>query len=199
VYFQKWQAAQREVETKTQEPETPAEAADVVEKQHGDEKLCSSCGYSAGLKQRYTGVRGSSEEMFQYVFVDNNVRDAKGKALSKGRMAAQISHVSVKAAQYFFGIGSEKMRDYAHPPTDQDTEEKEKHLQRFDMKTVICKTKKDVGLEKVRQVLDKYELKYVLWTEAPEVIDVCVALEPMRDKDYPEGARAEMKKLTSLY
>jgi hypothetical protein len=201
VYFQKWQEAQRVADKKlAPQSETAAEAADAIKEQRSSEKSCTACGYSAGAKQQYLTVRGSSEEMFQYIFVDNNVRDAKGKALSKGRMAAQISHVSVKAAQYFLGCENPgKMRDYALPPADHDTEEKEKHLQRFDMKTVICKTKNGVALDKIREVLETHNLRYVLWTEAPEVVDVAVAVEPMRDEDYTKEARDAMKKLTSLY
>ena len=137
--------------------------------------------------------------MFQYIFVDNNVRDPKGKVLTKGRMAAQISHVSVKATQYFLQEGSQAMRDYVTPPAVNGDEAASKHLQRFDMKTVICKTNKGVPLAKVQESLEKHGLKYVVWNERPEEFDVCLALEPMRDADYPKEARAELKKLTGLY
>jgi hypothetical protein len=135
-------------------------------------------------------VKGfKDDDIVQYVIVDPQVRDADGKPFSKGRMAAQVSHVSVKATNEYVVKQQNKLAQaYVDEVEGQ-------------MTTVVFKLRKGVGWEQVTTLLDGAEggaLAWVKWNENPEKVDVALALAPVRFSSY-KVVQACMRDLVQLY
>jgi Ca2+-binding EF-hand superfamily protein len=129
------------------------------------------------------------DDIVQYVIVDPQVRDSDNKAFSKGRMAAQVSHVSVKATNEYVI----KQRDKLAQTYVDELEGQ--------MTTVVFKLRKGVGWDQVTAIFDAAEggpLQWVKWNENPEKVDVALALAPIRFSSY-KTVQASMRDMVQLY
>jgi peptidyl-tRNA hydrolase len=132
------------------------------------------------------------------------VKDSKGKSFSKGRMAAQISHVSVMAVNTFLKEESNITKEYVEETRGQ-------------MTTVVFKLKSGVSFTQIVKVLDTANknavsasasasnpagkadiFRHVVWNENPEKVDVAMALRPVLYSDY-QIVQDELRQLLGLY
>ena len=129
----------------------------------------------------------ADDDLLQYIVVDKAVRDERGKRFSHGRMAAQISHVSVLAArEFYFKQQHELARSFVEETEGQ-------------MHTIVLKLGKDVQLAQVEKLLKEADLAYVVWNELPEKVDIALALLPVRKGAYRAAVGSQMRILTKLY
>ena len=136
------------------------------------------------------------------------MKDSKGKSFSKGRMAAQISHVSVMAVNTFLKEESSITKEYVEETRGQ-------------MTTVVFKLKSGVSFTQIVKVLDTANknadsasasasasasnpagkadiFRHVVWNENPEKVDVAMALRPVLYSDY-QIVQGELRQLLGLY
>jgi len=202
-----WLEAERLVADHIEQQDETGEGSEVLQQQQQKkrpQKLKKSKHNQANPVGQPGGFQ--PETIIQYIIVDTQVKDSKGKSFSKGRMAAQISHVSVMAVNTFLKEESNITKEYVEETRGQ-------------MTTVVFKLKSGVSFTQIVKVLDTANknavsasasasasnpagkadiFRHVVWNENPEKVDVAMALRPVLYSDY-QIVQDELRQLLGLY